>query len=169
MPIQVAVCGPSDAGAELSRQAHEVGRLLAQRSAVVICGGYSGVMGAVAAGARSAGGMVIGVLSGADRSGAAPGLSAVLPTGMGQARNNIIVNAADAVIVIGSSWGSVSELALAKRRGGIPVVQLGGWRIYDADGRPVEGIGHADDPEDAVRQALGSPVHLPATGPNGLR
>lgn len=155
MPVQVAVCGPSDATAEETRHARDVGRLLALRGAVVICGGYTGVMAAVTAGARSAGGLVVGVLSGPDRTGAAPGLSVALPTGMGQARNNIIVNSGDAVIVIGGSWGSLSELALAKRRGGVPVVQLGGWRLHDSDGKPLADILHADTPDRAVALAFG--------------
>ena len=70
---------------------------------MVICGGYTGVMAAVTEGARAAGGMVVGVLSGADARGAHPGLSAVVATGMGQARNAVIVGSADAVIVVGGS------------------------------------------------------------------
>ncbi len=109
----------------------------------MICGGYTGVMAAVTEGARSEGGLVVGVLSGADREGAHPGLTAAIATGMGQARNAVIVGSADAVIVIGGSWGTLSELALAMRRGTIPVVQLGGW--------PLDGPVRADTPADAVR------------------
>jgi uncharacterized protein (TIGR00725 family) len=116
----------------------------------VICGGYTGVMGAVTEGARSSGGMVVGVLSGAERAEAHPGLSAVIATGMGQARNAAIVGSADAVIVVGGSWGTLSELAHAMRGGG-PVVQLGGWRLYDAEGRPVPGPVDAASPEEALR------------------
>ncbi|SNS18832.1 hypothetical protein SAMN05216276_1005176 [Streptosporangium subroseum] len=148
--IQVSVCGPRDCTGEDESNAREIGRLLAERGAAVICGGYTGVMAAVAAGARSAGGTVVGILSRADREHANPDLSIVIPTGIGEARNSVIVNSGDAVIVIGGSWGTLSELALAMRRGRVPVVQLGGWRLLDHDGRPVAGIRHASSPEDAL-------------------
>ena len=125
--------------------------MLAARGAVVICGGYTGVMAAVTEGARAGGGTVVGVLSGADRDEAHPGLSAAIATGMGQARNAVIVGSADAVIVIGGSWGTLSELAMAVRRGTVPVVRLGGWRLLDADGRPVPGPVDATTPAEAVR------------------
>jgi uncharacterized protein (TIGR00725 family) len=115
----------------------------------VLCGGYGGVMGAAAEGARAAGGTVVGVLSGADRAEAHPALSAAVATGMGQARNAILTGSADAVIVVGGSWGTLSELAHAMRRG-VPVVQIGGWRLHDAGGRPVPGPVSAGSPEDAV-------------------
>ncbi|MEU8198554.1 TIGR00725 family protein [Microbispora amethystogenes] len=150
MAIQVSVCGPRDCTAEDERNALEVGRLLAERGAVIICGGYTGVMAAVAAGARSAGGTVVGILSRPDREHANPDLSIVIPTGAGEARNNIIVNSGDAVIVIGGSWGTLSELALAMRHGRAPVVQLGGWRLLDQRGDPVPGVRHATSPEHAL-------------------
>jgi uncharacterized protein (TIGR00725 family) len=148
----VAVCGPSDCTDAERRAAHDVGRLLADRGAAVICGGYSGVMAAVTEGARSAGGTVVGILSRGDRQGADPGLTIAISTGMGEARNAVIVASADAVIVIGGSWGTLSELALAMRRG-TPVVQLGGWRITDATGAPVPGVHHATTPQHALHLA----------------
>jgi uncharacterized protein (TIGR00725 family) len=151
MTIQVSVCGPRDCTEAERESAYDVGRLLAEHRAVVICGGYGGVMNAVAAGARSAGGTVVGVLSRGDREGANPHLSIVIPTGVGEARNGIIVNAADAVIVVGGSWGTLSELALAMRRGRAPVVQLSGWRLLDHEGMPLPGIRHADTPAEALR------------------
>jgi uncharacterized protein (TIGR00725 family) len=117
----------------------------------VLCGGYGGVMGAVTEGARTGGGTVVGVLSGADRAEAHPGLSVAIATGMGQARNPVLVGSADAVIVVGGSWGTLSELAHAMRRGTVPVVQLGGWQVHDAGGRPVPGPVNASSPADAVR------------------
>jgi uncharacterized protein (TIGR00725 family) len=147
---QVAVCGPAAATPEEERDARRVGLLLAERGAVVLCGGYGGVMGAVAAGARAGGGTVVGLLSGTDRAGASPDLTVAVPTGLGQARNVLLVNAADAVIVVGGSWGTLSELAHAVRRGGVPVVQLGGWRVLDRDGREPPGVRHAATPEEAV-------------------
>jgi uncharacterized protein (TIGR00725 family) len=157
MPVQVAVCGPHDCTPAESALAARIGELLAQRSAVVICGGGAGVMAAVAAGARNAGGLVVGVLPGSDRADADPYLSVAVATGLGQARNAVIVQSADAVIVIGGSWGTLSELALAMRRGGIPVVSLGGWQVLDSDGHPVPGALRAADAEEAVALALGDP------------
>lgn len=145
------MCGPADCTDAERDAARAVGRLLAERGAVVICGGYSGVMAAVTEGARSAGGTVVGVLSRGDWTGADPGLSIKIATGMGEARNAVIVSSADAVIVIGGSWGTLSELALAMRRRTVPVIQLGGWRITGADGAPVPGIHHVTTPEEAVR------------------
>lgn len=150
MAVQVAVCGPRECTETEWEQAHETGALLAARGAVLICGGYGGVMAAAAAGARANGGLVIGILSGADRTGANPDLSVVIPTGLGEARNAVIVRSADAVIVVGGSWGTLSEVALAKRRGGIPVVQLGGWQVIGADDSPVPGIFQATTPEEAI-------------------
>ncbi|MEU6096834.1 TIGR00725 family protein [Streptomyces sp. NPDC047079] len=151
MAIQVAVCGPARCGEREWGLAHELGRLLADRGAVVVCGGHGGVMAAVAAGARSRDGLVVGVLPGADRSGAGPDLSVAVATGLGQARNSVIVHSGDAVVVVGGSWGTLSELALAMRRGGVPVVQLGdGWRLADADGREIPGVRHARTPAEAL-------------------
>lgn len=149
-PRQVAVCGPARCTPGEAAWARQVGELLADRGAVVLCGGGGGAMAAVAAGARSAGGLVVGVLPGADHTGAGPDLSAAVVTNMGQARNAIIVQSADAVIVVGGSWGTLSEAALAMRRGGVPVVSLGGWRIVDGDGTTVPGFQVADSPERAV-------------------
>nr|WP_280489430.1 LOG family protein [Nocardia farcinica] len=107
-----------------------------------------------AGGPPAAGGLVIGVRPDADRTAACPGLSAVLYTDMGEARNAILVRSADAVVVVGGSWGTLSELALAHHRGDIPVVSLHGWRLLDADGHPLD-TGHiAHSPAEAVELAL---------------
>lgn len=153
MPFQVAVCGPNACTEQDAAHAHRVGELLAERGAVVICGGGEGVMAAVAAGAAARGGLVIGVRADSGRAGASADLSAVLVTNMGQARNAVIVWSADAVIVVGGSWGTLSELALARRRGGVPVVSIGGWRVLDGDGEPVDGIEYVHTAADAVEIA----------------
>ncbi|MFA1543648.1 TIGR00725 family protein [Actinomadura monticuli] len=150
MAVQVAVCGPGECTEREWDLACETGRLLAGRGAVVVCGGLGGVMAAAAAGARGGGGTVVGVLPAADRAAAGPDLTVAVPTGLGQARNTVIVNAADALIAVGGSWGTLSEIALAMRAGRVPVVQLGGWRVLDGDGRPPGGIVHAADPAAAV-------------------
>jgi uncharacterized protein (TIGR00725 family) len=152
MRYQVAVCGPGDdATEEDCANAFRIGELLAERGAVVLCGGGGGVMAAVAAGGQSVDGVVVGVRADDARP---PGFSVTLATNLGQARNAVIVWSADAVIVVGGSWGTLSELALARRRGGVPVVSLGGWQVLDRDGRPVDGIEHVSTPEQAVSAAM---------------
>ncbi|GIF38171.1 TIGR00725 family protein [Actinoplanes xinjiangensis] len=154
MATQVAVCGPAECTDEEAAQARRVGELLAERGATVLCGGGGGVMAAVAAGARSRGGTVVGVRPDDGSEVASPDLTVTVVTNMGQARNAVIVWSADAVISVGGSWGTLSEIALAMRRGGIPVVALGGWRVVTADGAPVPGVTWADGPEQAVGEAL---------------
>ncbi|MEV0157796.1 dethiobiotin synthetase [Micromonospora sp. NPDC050686] len=154
MRIQVAVCGPAQATPTELAHARRVGELLAERGATVLCGAGGGVMAAVAAGARSHDGLVIGVRP---DDGTEPGpaeVSASVVTNMGQARNAILVWSADAVIAVGGSWGTLSEVALGMRRGGLPVVVLGGWRVRDATGAEVPGPHHVDTPEQAVQAAL---------------
>ncbi len=155
MPRQVAVCGPRHCTEPDAENAYRVGQLLAERKAVVICGGGTGVMAAVAAGARSKNGLVIGIRPNSSRDGASADLSAVIVTNMGEARNAVIVWSADAVIAVGGSWGTLSEVALARSRGGIPVVSLGGWRVLDSHGATVPGIEYARTAHEAVALALG--------------
>lgn len=145
-PTYVAVCGASEASEAQARDAEEVGRLLAERGAVVLCGGLGGVMEAASRGAREAGGTVVGILPGTDRSGANQHLSLALATGLGQARNAVIVTAADSVIAIGGGWGTLSEIGLARRLGR-RVLALGSW--------VVEGLETAASPAEAVELALG--------------
>jgi uncharacterized protein (TIGR00725 family) len=155
MTYQVAVCGPRECTDEERAAARQVGALLADAGAVVVCGGGGGVMAAVAEGVRSRGGCVVGIRPGGTREGASPDLSVTVVTNMGEARNAVVVWSADAVIAIGWSWGTLSEVALAKRRGGVPVIVLAGWRILDGSGRPVPGIEYVETVDAAVSLALG--------------
>lgn len=159
------MCGPAEATPEERAQARRVGELLAERGVTVLCGGGDGVMAAVAAGVRDRAGLVIGVRPDDGTASAPVELSASVVTNMGQARNAILIWSADAVIAVGGSWGTLSEVALALRRGGIPAVVLGGWRVVDARGVPVPGPVHADTPEDAVRLALGDRPEPARPGP----
>ena len=154
MAYQVAVCGPHECSDVEAAQAHRVGAFLADAGAVVLCGGGGGVMAAVAAGVRARNGLVVGIRPGDSRDGASADLSVTVVTNMGQARNAVIVTSADAVIAIGGSWGTLSEVALAMRRGNVPVISLGGWRIVDVSGEPVPGVTEVQTPEDAVQVAL---------------
>ena len=153
MPAYVAVVGPAEATDEDTTAAYAVGAGLAARGAVVVCGGMSGVMAATAAGVRSASGICVGLLPGDSRDGASPDLTVAVPTGLGEVRNALVVRAADAVVAIGGSWGTLSEVALAMRSGR-PVVALGGWQVVDATGSPVEGPVFAADAGEAVEAVL---------------
>ncbi len=125
--------------------AEEVGRLLARRGAVVVCGGLGGVMEAACRGARGEGGTTIGILPGLDRGAANPHVSVAVPTGLGEARNALVVRAADTLIAVGGAYGTLSEIALALKAGK-PVVGLGTWEI--------DGVRPAEGPEAAVESAL---------------
>ena len=113
----VAVCGASEATPSQLDAAREVGRLLAREGAVVINGGFGGVMGAASEGAALEGGTVVGILPDSDRAEVNAHLTIAIATGLGQARNAVIVTAADSVIAIGQGWGTLSEIALARRLG----------------------------------------------------
>jgi uncharacterized protein (TIGR00725 family) len=108
----------------LVETATTAGRLLADRGWIVLTGGLGGVMAAAAAGVDEAGGTAVAILPGVDRAAASPGHTVVLPTGMGEMRNALLVRSADAVLAIGGSWGTLSEVALAARTG-VPVVTIG--------------------------------------------
>lgn len=142
----VAVIGPAEASDEQIGVAHRLGRALAEEGAVVVTGGYGGVMGAAAGGAASAGGTSVGLLSGADRDGAHPANTVTIPTGLGEMRNALVVRAADAVVAVGGSWGTLSEVALAVRTE-VPVAALGGWEL------PAGGVVELGSVEEAVRWA----------------
>jgi uncharacterized protein (TIGR00725 family) len=131
----VAVVGPADAPDDLCAEAEEVGALLGAAGAVVVTGGLGGVMAAASRGARSGGGTTLGLLPGRDRAAANPWVDVAVPTGLGEGRNALVVAAADAVIAVGGSWGTLAEVALATRTGK-RVVALHGWQILDAAGRP---------------------------------
>lgn len=126
----VAVIGPSEATPDEAQVAEAVGRLLAQRGVVVVCGGLGGVMEAVSRGAAAAGGTVLGILPGSDRTDANQYVTVGISTGMGEMRNVLVVRAADAVIAVGGAYGTLSEIAFALRTG-VPVVGVGTWDLDD--------------------------------------
>jgi uncharacterized protein (TIGR00725 family) len=165
----LAVIGPAEAGPALLAVAEEVGRLIAQAGAVLLSGGLGGVMEAACRGARQAGGVTIGLLPGTDRATGNAYLTVALPTGLGQGRNLLLIRGADAIVCVGGSWGTLSEVAMARRTAGKPVVILSGWSIRDVTGAPVEdGLLRASDPAEAVRLALhGTPRAAPQQGDTG--
>ena len=149
----VAVAGSGDAPARDVEAAEAVGRLLAERGAVVVCGGGAGVMEAACRGAKSGGGTTLGILPGLDRGDANPFVDLAVPTGLGEARNALVVRAADALIAVGGAWGTLSEIALALRVGK-RVIGIDTWEL-SRGGQPAAGIVVAAGPEDAVALALG--------------
>ncbi len=150
----IAVCGPDPASNDVGALAEEVGALLADAGAVVVCGGHGGVMEAVARGASSRGGTVLGILPGHDRSEGNAFLTVAVPTGLGELRNGLIVRAADALIAVGGAFGTLSEIALALKTG-VPVVGLDTWELAKS-GTPVQPdpIVRASTPDQAVGEAL---------------
>src|SRR5256712_13197538 len=119
----IAVIGGSTCTTEQTAIAEETGRLLAQRGAIVVCGGLRGVVEAAAKGGKASGGVTVGILPGADAAAANPYIDVPLATGLGEMRNFLIVRTAHALIAIGGGVGTLSEIALA-RRIGKPVVGL---------------------------------------------
>jgi len=151
-PAYVAVVGAGSADSGIASVAEEVGRLLASRGAVVVCGGLGGVMEAACRGAKSAGGTTVGILPGFDRDEANAWVDVAIPTGLGEARNALVVRAADALIAIDGEYGTLSEIALALKTGK-PVVGLETWEL-SRHGVPVTEIVRASTPADAVERAL---------------
>jgi hypothetical protein len=132
----IAVCGAGTCDAATSALAEEVGRCIAQAGAVLVCGGLGGVMEAACRGALAAGGLTLGILPGDDPAAANAAVRVAVASGMGQARNVIIVQTAAVVIAVGGAYGTLSEIALA-RKGGRPVIGLQSWNLgQDAQGHP---------------------------------
>jgi uncharacterized protein (TIGR00725 family) len=141
----VAVVGPGEAAPEEAAAAEAVGRELAARGVVVVCGGLGGVMEAACRGAKSGGGTTLGILPGSDRSAANDFVDVAVATGLGEARNALVVRAADALVAVGGAYGTLSEIALALKAGK-RVAAIGSWEI--------DGVKPAGDPVAAVEAAL---------------
>ncbi len=151
--VYVAVCGAGEPSAEEAAWAEEIGRGVARAGAVLVCGGLGGVMDAAARGAESAGGTSVGLLPGSRRAGASSHLTVAIATGLGEARNALVVRAADVVIAVGGGFGTLSEIALALKTG-VPVVGLSTWELSKQD-RDVPAVVRVANPEEAVAVAMG--------------
>ena len=145
MSAYIAVVGPGEASPEQAEAAEAVGRELAARGAVLVSGGLGGAMEAACRGARAGGGMTVGILPGHEREAANEFVDVALATGLGEARNALVVRAADALIAVGGGYGTLSEIALALKAGK-RVVGLDTWEI--------DGVERADSAERAVALAL---------------
>jgi uncharacterized protein (TIGR00725 family) len=148
----IAVIGASKAGAKELAAAEEVGRLIARSGAILVCGGMGGVMEAACRGASAGGGLTIGILPGENGQAANEFVHISIATGVGYARNLAVVRSARAVIAVGGSYGTLSEIAYALQ-GSLPVIGLDTWRI-SRNGKFDKAIVPAENPEDAVGKAL---------------
>jgi uncharacterized protein (TIGR00725 family) len=138
--MQVAVVGGGECSPKVHKMAHKLGRLLAEKGHILICGGLGGVMEAACSGASEAGGLTIGILPG-EKTDANQCVSIAIATGMGHARNVIIVKSADAVIALPGEHGTLSEIALALKMKKT-VISLQSWEI--------PGTLKAENPEEAA-------------------
>ncbi|WP_019872808.1 TIGR00725 family protein [Sporichthya polymorpha] len=146
---QIAVVGPEEADERELQLARGVGRLLAVGGAVVVTGGLGGVMHGACEGAHLGEGLTLGLLPGTDRRTANPFVDVAVATGLGQGRNLLVVQTADAVVAIGRSPGTLSEIALAVRLGK-PVVLLASYPHEDL----LPGCVPAGSPKEAAEEAL---------------
>ncbi len=142
MPVQISVIGDAAADAARLETAYRVGRLAAERGWSVLTGGLGGVMEAASRGAAEAGGLTVGILPTYDFSTANAHVKIKIPTGLGHARNAVVVAAAAGVIAVGGRYGTLSEIALALKLGK-PVVGIHTWP-------GIEGVWPASDAEAAV-------------------
>jgi uncharacterized protein (TIGR00725 family) len=125
----IGVIGGAEASEETLKIAFEVGSYIARNGAVLVCGGLGGVMEAAAKGAAENDGLVVGIVPGADKSAANSFVNVVVPSGMGYARNVLVVNTADVLIAFPGSYGTLNEISLALNQGK-PVVYLpGAWEL----------------------------------------
>ncbi len=150
MPLQIAVVGSGvkDGDGSVKQLAKEVGREVARVGAVLITGGLGGVMGWASSGAKEVGGTTIGIIPGTEKNDANPFVDYVVVTGMGHARNVLVVRSADAVIALSGGPGTLSEVALAVKMGK-KVIGLDAWGDID-------GVTSARTPKEAVKIAIDS-------------
>ena len=148
----IAVIGGGQSSPQEAQLAEEVGRELAKQGAILVCGGLGGVMEAACKGAQSEGGVTIGILPGESRQAANPYVQIPIVTGIGNARNVAVVKSAQAVIAIGGSYGTLSEIGHALRSG-IPVIGLNTWSL-SRNGQQDNSIILAQNAVGAVNKAL---------------
>lgn len=142
---RIGVIGGSRASKKHQELAAEVGRLIAEKGAILVCGGLSGVMEAACRGAKEAGGLTVGILPGGNPAEANAFVDIPIATGMGYTRNALVVMNADVLIAVDGEYGTLSEIAYA-------CVQ--NKRIIGLDTWDIKGVEHAGTPEEAVSLAL---------------
>lgn len=137
----IGVIGGSSVSKEIYEIAVKVGEEIAKRKAVVVCGGLSGVMEAACKGAKSKGGTTIGVLPGKNKDAANGYVDIAVPTGIGEARNIVIVNTADGLVAVNGKEGTLSEIAFSLKQ----KKPLMGIRTFE-----VKGVVQCETPKEAV-------------------
>jgi uncharacterized protein (TIGR00725 family) len=142
----IAVIGASKCSGKMKDQAEQVGIAIAAEKGVLVCGGLGGVMEAAAKGARSQKGLTVGILPGDKKSDANNYIDIAIPTGIGEARNVVIIKTADAVVALPGKFGTLSEMAFCMKMGK-PIVSLSAWNISDK-------IERFEDPVEAVHRVL---------------
>jgi hypothetical protein len=148
----IAVIGGGQCSNEEAKVAEKVGRELARHGAILVCGGLGGIMEAACRGASAEGGTTIGILPGDKRQAANPYIQIPIVTGIGYARNIMVVKSTQAVIAIGGNYGTLSEIAHALQ-GGIPIIGLNTWSLA-RNGQQDDSIVLAQNPAEAVSKAL---------------
>ncbi|MBN1862787.1 MAG: TIGR00725 family protein [Dehalococcoidales bacterium] len=148
----IAVIGGSAPTSKEAKLAEQVGQELAKHGAVLICGGLGGVMEAACRGARAEGGLTIGILPGENPKLANPYVEIPIATGIGYARNAVVVKSAQAVIAVGGSYGTLTEIGYALQSG-LPLIGLNTWTIF-RNAKQDKSIIPAESPAEAVRLAI---------------
>jgi uncharacterized protein (TIGR00725 family) len=161
--LQISVIGAGEDDEEILRDAEEVGRGIAEAGAVLVCGGLGGVMEAASRGASEAGGTVLGILPTLSPADANPYVTHAVATGTGHARNLAVVASGEAVIAVGGEWGTLSEIAYARKLGR-PVVAIQSWALRNRAGADL-GIVEAETAEEAVSAALARSARSAVAGP----
>ena len=144
--ICIAVIGAGKCSKKLKDLAYEVGTAIAEQGAVLVCGGMGGTMEAAARGAKESGGKTIGIIPGTEKAEANRFCDIVIPSGIGEARNAIVVRTADAVVAVHGKYGTISEIAFALKFGR-PVVSLVNWSVFPE-------VKQIEDPSKAVKEAI---------------
>ncbi len=150
--LMVAVIGGAQCSTEEAALAEEVGRELAKRGAILVCGGLTGVMEAACRGAAASGGLTVGLLPSDDPTTANPHIQIPIATGVGEARNIAVVKSSQAIIAIDGEYGTLTEIALALKSA-IPVIGLNTWSLA-RNGQEEKSIIKAKNAVDAVEKAI---------------
>jgi len=140
----IAVIGGRNCNVKVEHLAHNLGLNLAKVVDILVSGGLQGTMRAVCSGFKAKGGLTIGIIPGYDKKEANEFVDIVIPTGLGLARNVLVVKAADLVVALPGEAGTLSEIAYCLQFG-IPVISLGSWGI--------KGVIKADTVDEVVTQA----------------
>jgi uncharacterized protein (TIGR00725 family) len=142
----IAVVGAGKCSKKLRDMASQVGKYVAEHGGVIVCGGLGGIMEGAARGAKEAGGVTIGILPTDNKDDANEFIDYVIPTGFGEARNIMVIRAADAVVAFPGKYGTLSEMAFALNADK-PVVSVNAWRLSDE-------IEQVEDPVEAAKLAM---------------